>query len=583
MTLTLAAAGNTQVMVDLLLILAAAATVSLICRRLKIAAIAGYLIAGAIFGPNAVGLIGDSESIASISQIAIILLMFGIGLNLDPNDLRRGLLPTLLIGFVSTFVVIASGTPIAALFGLGIPAAIAVAGAVANSSTAVVLRTLQQRRMLRRVHGQIAFGTLLAQDMVVIVVIAMIPVLGGLAGTDAGAAPFDLVAMLGKSALVIGAISLLVVFGRTLLPKLVAEAAREAGSELLLVLAAAIGLGAAVLTTALDLSPALGAFLAGFLLAGTPVRFQLAGQIGPMRDLFMAVFFTAVGLTLNIGEAFELWWVVLLALLAVVTIKSVVIAATAWVFGASPSMAAIAGINLCQSSEFTLVILGVAAASGLFAEQTATVETVLIAVVFLSLFITPGIMTHSERIGRRLGDWPQAPWFKAAALGRTQQDDAGDQAYRVVIAGFGPVGRALVERFLAKGVQVSVIELNRKTVERQTGLGRHIVYGDATNPDVLESAGVSVADAVVLTIPDDDAMLRACKVIRTMNRTAFIAARTNYLSKAFLAKELGANHVTVEEIATAEAMAEQVLACFDLSQLPPGGVHAAEPVSPASS
>lgn len=574
MTMTLAAAGNTQVMLDLLLILAAAATVSLICRRLKIATIAGYLIAGAIFGPNAFGLIGDSASVASISQIAIVLLMFGIGLHLDRTDLKAGLAPILAIGALSTILTTALGTPIAKLFGMHWPAALTVATAVAMSSTAVVLRMLQQRRELRHAHGRISFGTLIVQDMGVVIILAGMPVVAGWAqvaqGVEVadGQEAMDLPALMTKAAITIGVMALMIVGGVKLLPKLLAEAARDSTNELLLVLSAAFGLGAAVLTAYLDLSPELGAFLAGFLLAGTPFRFQLSGMIGPMRDLFMAVFFTAVGLQLDMGAVGGIWWVVLLAFVLVTVLKAFTIAGSAWLLGAPPAVAVTTGITLAQAGEFTLVVLGFATAAGIFGGELAVVPSAMIAVVFLSLLTTPPMMSFSRTLGAAAVGWPQAPWFKRATFAGTSLDASGDEHYRVVIAGFGPVGRALAERFLARGVKVSVIELNRKTVEKQVGLGRRIVYGDATNTEVLESAGVSTADAVVLTIPDDDAMLRACKVIRGMNKTAFIAARTNYLSKAFLARELGANHVTVEELATAEAMAEQVLNCFDTTQRP---------------
>ncbi|MEO1534000.1 MAG: cation:proton antiporter [Planctomycetota bacterium] len=588
MTLTLAATESSRVMLDLLFILAAAATVSLICRRLKIAAIAGYLIAGAVFGPNALGLITDSESIDNISQIAIILLMFGIGLHLDRSDLKAGLAPILAIGALSTILTTAIGTPIAKLFGMHWPAALTVATAVAMSSTAVVLRMLQQRRELRQAHGRISFGTLIVQDMGVVIILAGMPVVAGWAQAAQGVEVasteevMNVGALVAKAAITIGVMALVIVAGITLLPKLLAEAARDSTNELLLVLSAALGLGTAVLTAYLDLSPELGAFLAGFLLAGTPFRFQLSGMIGPMRDLFMAVFFTAVGLQLNFGAIGGVWWVILIAFVLVMMLKMLTIGGSAWLLGAPPAVAVTTGVTLAQAGEFTLVILGFATAAGIF-NGLEIVPSAMIAVVFISLLTTPPLMNISRRLGMLAVGWPQAPWFKRGTFARNSQDSAPDGDYRVVIAGFGPVGRALSERFAARGVRVSVIELNRKTVEKQTGLGRHIVYGDATNPEVLESAGVSIADAVVLTIPDDDAMLRACRVIRNMNKTAFIAARTNYLSKAFLAKELGANHVTVEELATAEAMAEQVLSCFDLAKQPVSTPARDSSVSPASS
>ncbi|MEO1584910.1 MAG: cation:proton antiporter [Planctomycetota bacterium] len=582
MTLTLAAGGNAQVMLDLLLVLAAAATVSLIVRRLKIAAIAGYLVAGAVFGPNAIGLISDSESIASISQIAIVMLMFGIGLHLDRSDLRAGLAPILAIGALSTIGTTAIGTPIAKLFGMHWPAALTVATAVAMSSTAVVLRTLQQRRELRQAHGRIAFGTLITQDMAVVIILAGMPVVAGWAKAaqgieTVGGEPIQIATLVTKSAITIGLMALMIVAGLTLLPKLLAEAARDSSNETLLVLSAAFGLGAAVLTAYLDLSPELGAFLAGFLLAGTPFRFQLSGQIGPMRDLFMAVFFTAVGLQLDIGAIAGIWWVVLIGFALVLGLKLFTIAGSAWLLGAPPAVALTTGITLAQAGEFTLVVLGFATAAGIFDGNLMIVPSAMIAVVFLSLLVTPPMMAVSRSWGAVASGWPQAPWFRRASLARASQDAADDKAYRVVVAGFGPVGRSIVDKLVARGVRVSVIELNRKTVERQTSLGRSIVYGDVTNPEVLESAGIAQADAVVLTIPDDDAMLRACKAIRGINASAFIAARTNFLSKAFLAKELGANHVTVEELATAEVMASQVLGCFDANVLRPAAQSGESP------
>ncbi|MEM8757967.1 MAG: NAD-binding protein, partial [Planctomycetota bacterium] len=339
-----------------------------------------------------------------------------------------------------------------------------------------------------------------------------------------------------------------------------------------------VGLGAAVLTAYLDLSPELGAFVAGFLLAGTPVRFQLSGQIGPMRNLFMAVFFTAVGLTLDIGEAAAMWWVLLIALAATLAVKTLAIGGSAWLFGASPASSLRAGLNLSQAGEFSLVVLGAAALSGVLGDDAARIETVVIGVVFLSLLITPGVMAGSGSLVGKITHWPLNPLRTHAAFQETKAAASGRPL--VVVAGFGPVGRAVADRLTQQHVDIAVIEMNRKTVERQTALGRRIIYGDVTNPEVLTSAGVEGASAVVLTIPDDEVMLRACKAIRAMNSEAYIAARTEYLSRAFLAREFGANHVIVEEMATAEAMATQVIeSCSFAEDEPSVGDGSGEPAA----
>lgn len=576
---TLANGGASAVTLDLLLVLATAAAVSLVFQRFRIAAIAGYLVAGAIVGPHALGLIRDPQSVESIGQVAVVLLMFGIGMHLDRRDLRAGMFPVLGIGVSSTLLTTGLGAPVAILFGLPLSAAVGVAAAMAMSSTAVVLRKIQQRREMRQAHGRIAFGTLITQDLAAVIVLAFIPVLAGAGG--AGAMSFDPIQTGTKVAITVGLVALMIVGGTVILPRLLAEAARDTSSELLLVLSAAFGLGAAALTAALGLSPELGAFLAGFLLAGTPFRYQIAGQIGPLRDLFMAVFFTAVGMSVDLSAAVQMWWVVLLALGATLTIKLVSISFCAWVFGAPPAVALTVGITLAQAGEFSLVVTGVAAQSGLFGGHTASTESTVVTVVFLSLLVTPALMSMARRAGSALVGWPQAPWLSRGALARRTQTgapltEASTPARRALVAGFGPVGRAVADRLAASGFEVSIIELNRKTVETQSALGRKIVYGDATNPDVLESAGVREAHAVVLTVPDDQAMLRACKAVRGVNAHAYIAARTNYLSTAFLAREQGASHVTVEELATAEAMVREILARV-VAGAQPG------PITPASS
>lgn len=584
--LTLGAASDAGVMRDLLVVLATAALVSLIFRRLKIATIPGYLIAGAIFGPMALGFVRDAQSVEAISHVAIIILMFGIGMHLDRRDLRSGFVPILAVGAVSTILTSAIGTPVAMLFGLPAPSAAAVAIAMSMSSTAVVLRILQQKRELRQLHGRIAFGTLLTQDLVAVAAMAAMPVLARLSGSEPVEAadlaePLSTTAIVARALITIGGIGVFVGVGHWLLPRLLAEAARDTSHELLMVCAAAFALGAAVLTGGLGLSPELGAFLAGFMLAGTPFKHQLSGQFGPMRDLFMAVFFTAVGLGLNLGIVLELWWVVMVGVLAVLAIKSVTIGVTTWLLGAPPIVAGVVAVSLAQAGEFSLVIAGVANSRGLFGIEAERTMAVIIGVVFVSLLVTPTMIAHARYIAGFSLFMPRTPLRRAVigSAGDKFEAAAGDPRRRVVIAGYGPVGRVVADKLSAAGFQITIVEINPETVRRQAGIGRRVIFGDITNEEVLHSAGVADADGVLLTMPDDEAVLRATRHIREMNGSCYIAARTHYLSGAFLAKEAGADHVTVEEMATAEAMARQIAQKFAPTERPES-----EPgLSPASS
>jgi CPA2 family monovalent cation:H+ antiporter-2 len=565
-TSILAAGADGAVMTDLLVVLATAAIISLVFRRLKLSTIPGYLIAGAVFGPNALGLVGDSSSIDSISHVAIILLMFGIGLHLDRKDLRSGFIPILGIGALSTAFTIGLGLPIAMQFGLSFHAALASSAALAMSSTAVVLRILQQKRQLRLPHGRIIFGTLITQDLAVVAILAFMPVLAKLAGvTEADSETSSgIVGLVASSLTTVGGVGLIILVGSYTIPRLMHEAAKESTHELLLICAAAIGLGAAVLTGALGLSPELGAFLAGFLLAGTPFRHQLSGQLGPMRDLFMAVFFTAVGLGLQVEIVMELWWVVLIGVVAVFVIKTLSIGGTSWLLGAPPIVAGVVGLSLAQAGEFSLVITGVAADNGLYGADAQRVQAVIIGIVFVSLLLTPNLLSAARSLAAPLAFLPRCPLRKGASLTSSYaEQDLVEGDRRVIVAGYGLVGRAIAAKLGSANFNITIVEMNPETVRRQKSIGRRVVFGDITNEEVLESSGAASADAVLLTMPDDEAVLRATRAIRRINPSAFIAARTNFMSGAFLAKEVGADHVTVEEVATAEVMAAQIYEQFE--------------------
>jgi monovalent cation:H+ antiporter-2, CPA2 family len=554
----------------LLVILIAAAVVGMVFGRLRLTTIPGYLIVGALVGPSALGLVRDPDSVQAISNLAIVLLMFGVGLSIDLASARSGFFRIITIGIVSTIVAATVGWPIAILFGLKPGAAAGVALALTMSSTAVSLRILQARRELTHIQGRLCVGVSLVQDLMSVGILALLPALAmwdlGAEARAAGSGDSWLIAflrLLASGALVLGAVLL----GRLALPRLMREAAHGT-AEVMLVLAAAMALAAAALTTRLGFSPALGAFLAGFLLSSTPFRYQIAGQLAPMRDLFMAVFFTALGLTVNLADTASGWWIVLLALVALFVVKGGIIALTTWSVGATATLGLVAGLLLAQAGEFALIVFEAMSQEGLL---SPTARSRAISVAAISLMITPMVYNHGLKLRPWLGRARLAPWIRVAAMRDAEpapvpaeQPEAPEAAppalrRRVIIAGFGVVGRTIADHFLRQGLPFTIIELNPSTVRRQGQIGRSIVYGDVTNPEVLESAGIADAEAVILTIPDDDAMLRALQVIRQLRPDIFIAARTTFLSRAIIASEIGADHVTVEEMATAEAMERQVL------------------------
>ncbi|MCG3122412.1 MAG: Glutathione-regulated potassium-efflux system protein KefC [Phycisphaerales bacterium] len=582
--------SNARLFVDLLAILATAVFVATLFKRVRLESIPGYLVAGALVGPHALKLVSNAESIAQISELAIILLMFTIGLMLESDALKRGMVSMLAVGVVSTALVVLASWPIAMALGLDAPQGLVASLAFSMSSTAVLLRLLQQRRELRHPHGQLCVGVSIAQDVLSVAFLAALPLLA--VWQSGGTDPAQAASRMHPAALWglrLVAVACILVAGRIVLPTIlhaVAGSARDRGatasSELVLIASAALAIGAALALGSLGFSPEMGAFLGGFMLSFTPYRHQLAGQLAPMKDLLMAVFFTVVGLRLDPGILAANWAHILFGVAVVLFAKTTLIGATAWALGASGPVALLAGAYLANAGEFTLVIVATAAGAGVFdARDVATA----IAIVVVSLVLSPMLLGPIHALAARASSIPLAPWIRAsgmrhhAARAAATEDTpseagahAAEHSHRhVIIAGFGPVGRSLADRLVKRGIPFTVIEMNPRTVEKQTTLGKSIVYGDVTNVEVLESAGIRRADALVITVPDELATMRATQVARSLAPGLFIATRTNYLSQAIKARQFGADSVIVEEIVTAEAMANLVTELLEARKSAPFG------------
>jgi CPA2 family monovalent cation:H+ antiporter-2 len=563
---------------SLLILLAAAGFIAAILRRLRLELIPGYLIAGVLV--RACGLVPDSaaHTIQDISELATILLLFSIGLDLDLGHIRRGMVHILAIGLISTLAFSALNWIVLFALGVGAPAGLLITMAMAMSSTAVLVRILVSRRESRAVVGRVTLGVAIVQDLLSVVVMALIPpialwagvpAMGPISGSEGTSTLPGWASLVSNAAIGLGGVASILVMGRVALPRLLHVVAKIGSSELVLVVSAAVALGAAVATGWLGFSPQMGAFLAGFLLAGTPFRYQLAGQIAPMRDLLMAVFFTSVGLQVSPSGLLQDWLIIGLGVCAVMLLKIVVVGVTSWGAGMTAGTALVTGVYLANAGEFSLVILGAAGSQHILADHQLSG---CIAVVIITLMLSPLLVTPAHQLSERLSAIRPAKWIKTHALREppsaasatnppsTNANPQSSKPCHVIIAGFGPVGRTLADRFAVLDIAFTVIELNPKTVERQAIIGRPIIYGDVTNAEVLESAGIRTADAIILTIPDDEATLRACQAIRRIAPDVFIAARTNFLSGKFIAHQLGADLVTVEEVATAQAMEKEVLA-----------------------
>ncbi len=588
---TLASGSGMLLAVQLLAILGAAAAVATIFQRLKLEAIPGYLVAGILIGPGLLGLVGDMNSVEQVSSVAVILLMFGIGLQLDVSSIRRGLVHVVAVGTACTLIFTGVCWGALVILGLSVPIALFLSMIFALSSTAVMVRVVAMRRELRAVHARVGLGVNIIQDLFALLVLAIIPGLARWASSGAVSTSSEpIIAGVGQSiyqtlpawvetlaraGIGMGGVTLMLVVGRFILPRILSQVARTGSGELMLICSGALAFGAAGLTTLLGFSAEMGAFLAGFLLATTPFRYQLSGMLSPMRDLLMAIFFVAVGMKVDPSSLMNDWWIIGLGAMAIITLKVVVNSACGWLAGMSAPSAFLMAVYLASAGEFALVALQAGSDAGLLTQR---IQDNAIGIVIVTLIVLPLLIAPAHSWAKRLERIRLSPLTRSKALRdvanasnpqqakpHTSDSDAPAQtspqppARRVIIAGFGPVGRTLADRFAVKGIDVTVIELNPRTVERQASLGRHIVYGDVTNPEVLESAGLFEADAMLITIPDEEAMFRSVSAARALAPDLFIAVRTNFLSSSFKAMQLGADLTTIEEVVTAQAMEHDVL------------------------
>ncbi len=558
------ATGLSPIFRDLLLILAAAGVVAAVAQRLRLPTVPAYLITGMLIGPGAFKLISDPASVKDISDLAIILLLFGIGLHMDLSVLRDTLRRAIIATVLMTVICTGALWPVGVVMGLSTPSTIAVGIALSISSTVVVLRILQDRRELNKAEGRLSVALLVIQDLVAIALLLVLPPLAKWNGTGTAGVVTSTMTLTASGVFIEMAlnalfallgVSALVGFGKFILPWALEQAAKRSNaSEVTTVISLAAALGAAGITQIVGLGPALGAFLAGFMLSLTMFRHQLGSQIGAVRDLFAAVFFTAIGMSVDLHVLRDHAPQIALMTALTLVIKSVVIGTVCWATGATGNLAFRAGAFLAQAGEFSIVILA-ACASEKLGLLTQDQVGQIVSVVVLSLILTPALVLGAAKIGAKLPAIDTAPWARrhtGGAVGHAEGFVRGKK--HAIIAGYGLVGRAVADELKKMKITSTIVEMNPSTVKRQAGLGRPIIFGDIASADILEHAGIHEADALILTIPDEESVLRACRQARQLHPDIPIIARCNFVSQGVLAAGLGASGVVVEEMATAKEM-----------------------------
>ncbi len=533
---------------DLVVIFAAALLVVAPLRRLRLPSIAGFIVAGVAIGPHALRLVGDAHNVEVLAEVGVVLLLFGIGLELSLDKLRRFWRPALAGGALQVGLTLAITAALARAAGLGTGAAVFLGCLVAVSSTAVVLRGLAARGEMDAPHGRLALGILIFQDLAVVPMMLAIPLLAG--RTEAGAPPPAFA--LAKGFVVLAGV---LVLARLVVPRLLAQVARTRQRDLFVLTVFLVCFGTAWAVSSAGISLALGAFLGGLVVAGSEYRHQALADLVPLREVLASVFFVSVGMLLDLGLVAREAGPILLLFLAIVVGKFLVVALTGMILRIPPRTALLTGTALAQVGEFAFVLLR--AADGTTLVPGGLADPLLVAII-LSMAITPLVLAAGPHIAAGAD---RIAWVERALRVRAPEDAAATAPLtgHVIIAGYGPTGREVAGALRERGVASVVLDLNPVNIDRALDDGINACFGDVASPRVLEQLGVARARLLVVTVNDPDAATRAVVAARRLAPGLRIVGRTTYMIDVARLRAHGADEVVAAEAEAMRGLRETVL------------------------
>jgi monovalent cation:proton antiporter-2 (CPA2) family protein len=535
--------------------LAAAVVAVPLAKRFGLGSVLGYLVAGVVIGQYGLGFVGEEGTdVMHFAEFGVVMMLFVIGLELEPALLWRLRAPILGLGglqVVGTTGLVMAG---ALLFGLPWQAALAVGMTLALSSTAIVLQTLAEKGLLKSEAGQRSFSVLLFQDMAVIPMLALMPLLATghhgpaeVGGHGAGATFISGLPGWAQTLAVLGAVAVIVVGGRYLLRPVFRVLAMARMREVFTAAGLLLVIGIALLMTEVGLSPALGTFLAGVVLANSEYRHELEADIEPFKGLLLGLFFISVGASIDFGYIGSAPGVIAGITLGVVALKFLVLFGLARVFKMGLDQAFLFAFALPQMGEFGFVLLSFASQEGVLGGD---VTSPLVAAVALSMALTPLLLLFNERVLQ--------PRF-GTRQSVDREADVVEEHNPVIIAGFGGFGSTVGRLLKAKGVGTTVLDVDPERVDLLRRLGLKVYYGDATRVDLLETAGAAHARLLVLAVGSSEMNLDLVRTAQKHFPHLTILARAFDWQDAHDLQEEGVDHVYRQSLDTSLRMGADAL------------------------
>ncbi|MCC6625571.1 MAG: cation:proton antiporter [Deltaproteobacteria bacterium] len=534
--------------------------VTLVLTRLRLPTVAGLLLAGALCGPHGLGLAKSVEALNVLAEIGVVLLLFTIGLEFSLARLKHIFRQVALGGLLQVGLTMLATIGIALAAGESGGRAVFFGFIVALSSTAIVLRALGERRELDAPHGRFIVGTLIFQDLCVVPMVLAIPMLAG--GSSAGHAMADIGIALGKAAIVVIVVLL---FARLVVPRVLRMVDAAKSREIFLLAVLSLCVGTAWLTSLTGLSLALGAFLGGMVVADTEYGHRAMGDILPLRDLFVSIFFISLGMLFQPAVVVEQPLIVTLFVIGFVVGKGLLATLAAMVMRFPRRVAWLAGVGLAQFGEFGFVLTTLAIQVKLV---TAQEMAPLLDAGIISMFLTPLVIRIAPHISA--GERLLAPLEKVIGVKSIDEADAEGGAKEgvlkdhVVIVGFGVAGRMAARALRRAGRTYVVLELDAERVRAARAEGEPVYYGDATSTEALGHAHIDRASALVLLMNDPSAAQRVVDSMRRLAPRVPVLMRTKYVADGAMLRAMGVTEVVAEELEGGVAVAGKLLAWLDV-------------------
>lgn len=537
--------------------LSAALVLGFITQKLRLSPLVGYLLAGVLVGPHSPGFVADAATAAQCAEIGVILLMFGVGLHFHLKDLLavRNIAVAGAVAQIGLTTVVSMG--ILSLFGFSLLAGAVFGMSVSVASTVVLTRVLSDNHALHTRTGHVALGWLVVEDLFTILLLVLLP---AVLTPDGGVSGGSFWSALGLTLLKLAALSVFTLLvGQKLIPLFLGYVARTGTRDLFTLAVIALALGIAVAAALFfDASMALGAFLAGMVVGQSDFSARAAAEALPLRDAFAVLFFVSVGMLFDPVALLSDWPLMLATLGIIIVVKPLAALLMTTLFRKPLRLSLSVAVALGQIGEFSFILAAMGISYGLFGPE---VNNAIIPAAMISITLNPllyrridGAVRWLERHGPAWLSRSPLPHLSAEAVGSVGEDEP----HRVVVVGYGPVGRNLCRILRDSGITPVVVENNIDTVRKLRADGKPAVHGDASQAEVLREAGLERAEALLLTTPSIPAR-EVTPIARSVNSGIRILANTAFLSEARALRKLGVAEVFSGEREVALAMSEFLL------------------------